>query len=134
MDVHHFLRTGSHRVVDRRSEAPPATKELLLTDQGAQQGSTTPLTPINGAFGQSGPVRLRNPNAVAVRLALCEEKLRRSSFDRPKRVLRIAEDHSLDYQRIQLGGSFDTVAGPLNNMFDFQKRDESTTSDFRLAR
>jgi phospholipase C len=39
-------------------------------------------------------------------------------------VLRFIEDNWLDGKRIQRGGSFDTIAGPLNNMFDFDDRDE----------
>jgi phospholipase C len=39
-------------------------------------------------------------------------------------VLRFIEDNWLDGQRIQRGGSFDTIAGPLNHMFDFDNRDE----------
>jgi phospholipase C len=39
-------------------------------------------------------------------------------------VLRFIEDNWLNGKRIQHGGSFDTIAGPLNNMFDFDDRDE----------
>jgi hypothetical protein len=39
-------------------------------------------------------------------------------------VLRFIEDNWLKGERIQPGGSFDTIAGPLNNMFDFDRRDE----------
>ena len=39
-------------------------------------------------------------------------------------LLRFVEDNWLDGQRIQPGGSFDTLAGPLNHMFDFDDNDE----------
>ena len=39
-------------------------------------------------------------------------------------VSRFVEDNWLDGQRIQPGGSFDTLAGPLNHMFDFDDNDE----------
>ena len=39
-------------------------------------------------------------------------------------VLRFVEDNWLDGQRIQPSGSFDTIAGPLNHMFDFDDNDE----------
>jgi hypothetical protein len=39
-------------------------------------------------------------------------------------VLRFIEDNWLAGQRIQPGGSFDTIAGPLNNMFDFDHHGE----------
>ncbi len=34
-------------------------------------------------------------------------------------VLRFIEENWLAGHRVQPGGSFDTIAGPLNNMFDF---------------
>ena len=39
-------------------------------------------------------------------------------------ILRFVEDNWLNGERIQLGGSFDTIAGSLNHMFDFDRRDE----------
>ena len=36
-------------------------------------------------------------------------------------VLRFIEDNWLNGERIQPGGSFDTIAGTLNNMFDFDR-------------
>jgi Phosphoesterase family len=39
-------------------------------------------------------------------------------------VLRFIEDNWLSGERIQRGGSFDAIAGSLNNMFDFDDRDE----------
>jgi phospholipase C len=39
-------------------------------------------------------------------------------------VLRFIEDNWLHGERIQPGGSFDTIAGPINHMFDFDRRDE----------
>jgi phospholipase C len=39
-------------------------------------------------------------------------------------VLRFIEDNWLSGERIQPGGSFDTIAGPLNNMFNFNDRDD----------
>ena len=37
-------------------------------------------------------------------------------------VLRFIEDNWLFGERIQPGGSFDTIAGPIDNMFDFHRR------------
>jgi phospholipase C len=39
-------------------------------------------------------------------------------------VLRFVEDNWLHGERIQPGGSFDTIAGTLDHMFDFDDRDE----------
>ena len=37
-------------------------------------------------------------------------------------VLKFIEDNWLSGERIQPGGSFDTIAGPIDNMFDFDRR------------
>jgi hypothetical protein len=39
-------------------------------------------------------------------------------------VLKFIEDNWLAGERIQPGGSFDTIAGTLNNMFDFDRHQE----------
>jgi phospholipase C len=39
-------------------------------------------------------------------------------------VLRFIEGNWLSGQRIQPGGSFDTIAGPLDNMFNFDDRND----------
>ena len=39
-------------------------------------------------------------------------------------VLRFIEDNWLSGERIQPGGSFDTIAGPLDNVFNFDDRDD----------
>ena len=39
-------------------------------------------------------------------------------------MLRFIEDNWLAGQRIQPGGSFDTIAGSLTNMFDFDRHEE----------
>jgi phospholipase C len=38
-------------------------------------------------------------------------------------VVRFIEDNWLNGQRIQKGASFDTIAGPIDNMFDFSRND-----------
>ncbi len=40
-------------------------------------------------------------------------------------ILRFIEDNWLSGERVQPGGSFDTIAGPLDNMFDFDRKKES---------
>jgi hypothetical protein len=39
-------------------------------------------------------------------------------------ILRFIEDNWLAGERIQPGGSMDTIAGPLDKMFDFERRDD----------
>ena len=39
-------------------------------------------------------------------------------------ILRFIEDNWLFGKRVQPGGSFDTIAGPLNNLFDFDRHED----------
>jgi hypothetical protein len=39
-------------------------------------------------------------------------------------ILRFIEDNWLVGERVQPDGSFDTIAGSLNNMFDFDRRND----------
>jgi len=47
-------------------------------------------------------------------------------------VLRFIEDNWLAGQRIQPEGSFDTIAGSLSNMFDFDRRENNKARDLFL--
>jgi len=47
-------------------------------------------------------------------------------------VLRFIEDNWLAGQRIQPGGSFDTITGSLTNLFDFDKRENDGARDLFL--
>ena len=38
-------------------------------------------------------------------------------------IIRFIEDNWLNGERVQPGGSFDTIAGTLENMFDFDRHD-----------
>jgi phospholipase C len=48
-------------------------------------------------------------------------------------ALRFIEDNWLAGQRIQPGGSFDTIAGSQTNMFDFDKRENDKDRDLFLS-
>jgi phospholipase C len=97
-----------------------------LCNHGAQQGSATPSTPLNGAFGQ--PVWGRCGYGTRLPLLVVSPFAKRNFIDHTlsdqSSVLRFIEDNWLDGERIQPGGSFDTIAGPLTNMFDFDRHDE----------
>jgi phospholipase C len=96
------------------------------TSNGFQQGRTTPATPLNGAFGQ--PVQGRCGYGTRMPLLVVSPFARRNHVDHTltdqTSVLRFIEDNWLNGERIQVGGSFDTIAGTLNNMFDFDRDDD----------
>jgi phospholipase C len=97
-----------------------------VCNHGVQQGRVTPATPLNGAFGQ--PAWGRCGYGTRLPLLVVSPFAKRNFVDHTltdqSSVLRFIEDNWLNGQRIQPGGSFDTIAGPLNNMFDFDRRDE----------
>jgi phospholipase C len=96
------------------------------TSNGFQQGKTTPAAPLNGTFGQ--PEWGRCGYGTRMPLLVISPFAKRNHVDHTltdqTSVLRFIEDNWLSGERIQTGGSFDTIAGSLNNMFDFDDRDE----------
>ena len=96
------------------------------TSNGFQQGRTTPATPLNGAFGQ--PAQGRCGYGTRMPLLVVSPFAKRNHVDHTltdqSSVLRFIEDNWLNGERIQPGGSFDTIAGTLNNMFDFDRDDD----------
>src|SRR5450631_2316943 len=97
-----------------------------LCNHGAQQGSPTPTTPLNGNFGQ--PAWGRCGYGTRMPLLVVSPFAKRNHVDHTltdqTSVLRFVEDNWLHGERIQPGGSFDTIAGTLDHMFDFDDRDE----------
>ena len=82
-----------------------------------------------------GPLRLWHPHAAAGGLAICEATHVDHTLTDQTSVLRFVEDNWLDRERIQPGGSFDTIAGPLDNMFDFRRPErDSRASCFSTRR
>ena len=96
------------------------------TSNGFQQGKAVPAVPLNGNFGQ--PAWGRCGYGTRMPLLVVSPFARRNHVDHTltdqTSVLRFIEDNWLSGERIQPGGSFDTIAGTLNNMFDFDNRDE----------
>jgi phospholipase C len=96
------------------------------TSNGFQQGKAVPAAPLNGTFGQ--PAWGRCGYGTRMPLLVVSPFAKRNHVDHTltdqSSVLRFIEDNWLQGQRIQPGGSFDTIAGPLNNMFDFDEQDE----------
>jgi phospholipase C len=97
-----------------------------LCNNGVQQGTPTPATPLNGAFGQ--PVQGRCGYGTRLPLLVISPFAKRNFVDHTltdqSSVLRFVEDNWLNGERIQPGGSFDTIAGTIENMFDFDRRNE----------
>ena len=97
-----------------------------VCNHGVQQGRTTPASPLKGAFGQ--PAWGRCGYGTRMPLLVVSPFARKNHIDHTltdqSSVLRFVEDNWLDRERIQPGGSMDTIAGPLDNMFDFRDRDE----------
>jgi phospholipase C len=96
------------------------------TSNGFQQGKAVPAAPLNGNFGQ--PAWGRCGYGTRMPLLVVSPFAKRNHVDHTltdqSSVLRFIEDNWLQGQRIQPGGSFDTIAGPLDNMFDFDGQSE----------
>jgi phospholipase C len=99
---------------------------LCNSSNGFQQNTgPTPTTPLNGTFatgmwGRCGygtriPLLVISP--FAQKNYIDHTSITQSS------ILRFIEDNWLNGERIQLGASFDTIAGPIDNMFDFSRND-----------
>jgi phospholipase C len=97
-----------------------------LCNHGLQQGKTTPAQPLNGNSGT--PVWGRCGYGTRVPLLVISPFAKHNFVDHTltdqTSVLRFIEDNWLAGERIQPGGSFDTIAGKLDNMFDFDGRDD----------
>jgi phospholipase C len=96
------------------------------TSNGFQQDEPISSTPLKGNSGK--PAWGRCGYGTRMPLLVVSPFAKRNHVDHTltdqTSVLRFIEDNWLSGQRIQHGGSFDTIAGPLNNMFDFDDRDE----------
>src|SRR4029077_3693082 len=90
---------------------------------GLQQGRPTRTTPLNGAAGQ--PAWGRCGYGTRQPLLVISPFAKRNHIDHTltdqASVLRFIEDNWLSGERIQQGGSFDTVAGSIEHMFNFDR-------------
>jgi phospholipase C len=88
---------------------------------GLQQGTKPPTTPLLGNDGK--PAQGRCGYGTRMPLLVISPYAKANYIDHTltdqTSVLRFIEDNWLKGARIQAGGSFDTIAGPINNMFDF---------------
>jgi phospholipase C len=99
---------------------------LCQTSNGFQQDEPVVSTPLNGNSGK--PAWGRCGYGTRMPLLVVSPFAKRNHVDHTltdqTSVLRFIEDNWLDGERNQKGGSFDTIAGPLDNMFDFDRDDE----------
>lgn len=97
---------------------------------GAQQGDggAPPATPLLGLpVGDAGtalPAQGRCGYGTRMPLLVISRWSKKNYIDHTltdqSSILRFVEDNWLAGERIQPGGSFDTIAGPIDNMFSFQ--------------
>ena len=99
---------------------------ICKTSNGFQQDEPVLTTPLKGNSGK--PAWGRCGYGTRMPLLVVSPFAKQNYVDHTltdqSSVLRFVEDNWLSGQRIQRGGSFDAIAGPLNNMFDFDDRDE----------
>jgi phospholipase C len=95
-------------------------------NNGLQQGRATRATPLNGAFGY--PAQGRCGYGTRMPLIVVSPFAKTNFVDHTltdqTSILRFIEDNWLFGERVQLDGSFDTIAGVLDNMLDFSRRDD----------
>src|SRR5260370_21399982 len=86
-------------------------------------GKRVPATILNGGFGQ--PAWGRCGYGTRMPLLVVSPFAKQNHVDHTltdqSSVLRFIEDNWLHGERIQPGGSFDTIAGTIKNMFDFDR-------------
>lgn len=115
-------------------QAPPIVNPSLSTadalnapnvcNTGLQQGQPAPEAPLNGSLGY--PAQGRCGYGTRLPLLVVSPNARPDYVDHTltdqTSILRFIEDNWLSGERIQPGASFDTIAGTLENMFDFNRR------------
>jgi phospholipase C len=94
---------------------------MMLCNSGAQQTGPAPVTPLLGANGM--PAQGRCGYGTRIPLVVISPYAKSNFIDHTltdqSSLLRFVEDNWLGGQRIQPGGSFDTIAGSIQGMFNF---------------
>ncbi len=108
-------------IVNRRRRWRTRSTERASAQSGAQQGGAAPATPLNGTAGV--PAQGRCGYGTRQPLMVISPYAKKNYIDHTltdqTSVLKFVEDNWLGGQRIQTGGSFDTIAGTIQNMFSF---------------
>jgi phospholipase C len=108
-------------IVNRSSGTADALNGAGLCNTGVQQTGASPATPLNGNAGVPANGRCgygpRQPLLIVSPFA--KKNFIDHTLTDQSSVLKFVEDNWLAGQRIQPGGSFDTIAGTIQNMFSF---------------
>ena len=108
-------------IVNPSTAAIDALNGAGVCTHGAQQTGPAPATPLLGADGH--PAMGRCGYGTRVPLLVASPYAKKGFVDHTltdqTSVLKFVEDNWLAGQRIQTGGSFDTIAGSIQNMFSF---------------
>jgi phospholipase C len=99
---------------------------------GFEQGSAAPSLALPGAL-TTMPVLGRCGYGTRIPLMVVSPYAKRNFIDHTltdqSSVLRFIEDNWLSGARVQPGASFDTIAGPIDNMFDFTVKPAATARE-----
>jgi phospholipase C len=108
-------------IVNVSSTAADALNGAGTCASGAQQNGAAPATPLLGNDGQ--PAQGRCGYGTRIPLLVISPFAKKNYVDHTlvdqSSVLKFIEDNWLGGARVQTGGSFDTIAGTLENMFSF---------------
>jgi phospholipase C len=108
-------------IVNRSTNVADALNGAGFCNTGAQQTGASPATPLLGADGN--PAQGRCGYGTRMPLLVVSPFSKQNFVDHTltdqSSILKFVEDNWLGGQRIQTGGSFDTIAGTIENMFSF---------------
>jgi phospholipase C len=108
-------------IVNPSMSAADALNAAGMCTSGAQQGGPAPATPLKGNDGN--PAQGRCGYGTRIPLLVLSPFAKKNYVDHTlldqTSVLRFVEDNWLAGQRIQAGGSFDTIAGSINGMMNW---------------
>ena len=112
-------------IVNPSTGVADALNGASLCNSGAQQNGAAPATPLLGTAGM--PALGRCGYGTRIPLLVLSPFAKSNYVDHTlldqSSVLRFVEDNWLQGQRVQPGGSFETIAGDLQNMFTFASPD-----------
>src|SRR5579859_3607613 len=107
-------------IVNVSASAADALNGAGSCTSGMQQGGAAPTTPLLGNAGK--PAQGRCGYGTRVPLLVLSPFAKKNYVDHTltdqSSILKFVEDNWLQGQRIQAGGSFDTIAGTLQNMLN----------------
>jgi hypothetical protein len=107
-------------IVNASASAMDALNGASACTSGVQQGGPAPATPLLGADGN--PAQGRCGYGTRLPLLVISPFAKKNYVDHTltdqSSILRFIEDNWLAGQRVQTGGSFDTIAGTVQNMMN----------------